>query len=271
MIADFNTPTLRESSVHFVKEGSIVRQIWGNADTILVIFAGAAAEFALNKAVDWLYFTGRLPADPLGRLFSTVSYARAIVFSERKAALRAIEAIAAIHADVEAKRGTRIPDWAYRDVLFMLIDYSIRAYELLDRKLSRDEKQEVFDVFYEVGSRMGVPGLPETLEAWEAMRQEHLLQDLQRSPYTQDLFRQYRKHLGPLRYRILLETQKLVAPSRVLSLLGFHRQSFLKPLLGLYKLSRIFKVDWLLKELILPAEYKKQINALDQVPAGKHR
>ncbi|MEJ7663471.1 MAG: hypothetical protein WKG07_29945 [Hymenobacter sp.] len=39
---------------------------------VLFIFAGAAAEFALNKAVDWLYFTGRLPADPLGRLFSTV-------------------------------------------------------------------------------------------------------------------------------------------------------------------------------------------------------
>lgn len=53
----------------FVNEGSIVREIWGKADTILFIFAGASAEFALNKSVDWLYFTGKLPADPLGRLF----------------------------------------------------------------------------------------------------------------------------------------------------------------------------------------------------------
>jgi hypothetical protein len=53
----------------FVSEGSIVREIWGKADTILFIFAGASAEFALNKSVDWLYFTGKLPADPLGRLF----------------------------------------------------------------------------------------------------------------------------------------------------------------------------------------------------------
>src|SRR5215218_9421623 len=105
----------------FVEEGSIVRKIWGKGDTILFIFAGAAAEFALNKAVDWLYFTGRLPADPLGRLFSTVSYSRQIIFSEKNAALRSIDAMTAIHAGVEARRAASIPHWAYRDVLFMLI------------------------------------------------------------------------------------------------------------------------------------------------------
>src|SRR6187549_2841096 len=124
---------------YFVDKHSIVRQIWGKSDTILFIFAGASAEFALNKAVDWLYFTGRLPADPLGRLFSTVSYARAIVFSEKHSALRAIDAMASIHANVEVNRGAKIPDWAYRDVLFLLIDYSIRAFETLERKLSTDE------------------------------------------------------------------------------------------------------------------------------------
>src|SRR2546430_6769723 len=110
---------------HFVNEDSIVREIWGKADTVMFIFAGAAAEFALNKAVDWLYFTGRLPADPLGRLFSTVMYARKIVFSENEDALKAIDQITAIHKSVETKRGDKIPDWAYRDVLFMLIHYSI--------------------------------------------------------------------------------------------------------------------------------------------------
>src|SRR6187399_2880362 len=103
-----DTPT-----VYFVNPSSIVRRIWGKADTILFIFAGAAAEFALNKAVDWLYYTGRLPADPLGRLFSTVSYSRQIIFSEREAALKAIDKINAIHKGVEAGRGAQIPDWAY--------------------------------------------------------------------------------------------------------------------------------------------------------------
>ncbi|RZM12276.1 MAG: DUF2236 domain-containing protein, partial [Pedobacter sp.] len=137
----------------FVEPNSIVRKIWGKSDTILFIFAGAAAEFALNKAVDWLYFTGKLPADPLGRLFSTVRYARKIVFSPMDDANKAIDIMRQIHGAVEQNRGAIIPDWAYRDVLFMLIHYSIAAYELLEKKLSDDDKQEVFDVFYRVGIR----------------------------------------------------------------------------------------------------------------------
>src|SRR5258707_4465587 len=143
----------------FVHEQSIVRKIWGHSDPVLLVFAGASAEFALNKAVDWLYFTGRLPADPLGRLFSTVVYAQKIVFAESDAAFAAIDRIAAIHRDVEQQRNDRIPDEAYLDVLFMLIDYSIRSFELLQRKLTTEEKGEVFDVFNRVGARMGLKGL----------------------------------------------------------------------------------------------------------------
>lgn len=250
---------------YFVDKNSVVREIWGKADTILFIFAGAAAEFALSKAVDWLYFTGRLPADPLGRLFSTVSYARMIVFSEKKEALRAIDSMAAIHSDVEKKRGATIPDWAYRDVLFMLIDYSIRAFEVLEHDLNIDEKKEVFQVFYRVGKRMGLNGLPESFEEWEKMRQEHIKQNLQHSHYTDDLFTQYRKHLGFMRYRILLEAQTLVVPEKVGKLLGLRSFSLLKPILGLYKMSRIIKADWLLKSLIMPPGYKKEIKALDHL------
>jgi uncharacterized protein (DUF2236 family) len=251
---------------YFVDKQSIVRQIWGKSDTILFIFAGASAEFALNKAVDWLYFTGRLPFDPVGRLFSTVSYARAIVFSEKQAALRAIDAMATIHANVEAKRGVTIPDWAYRDVLFMLIDYSIRSFEVLERELAQPEKDEVFQVFTRVGNRMGVKGLPVTFEAWELMRKEHLDQNMQRSNYTNDLFAQYRKHLGEIRYKILLEAQTRVAPRKVSELLGFRKVSLLTPLIALYKVSRSINIDWLLKAIILPSKYKNEITALDSAP-----
>src|SRR5204862_6303857 len=113
----------------FVEENSIVRKIWGKSDTVLFIFAGASAEFALNKAVDRLYFTGKLPSDPLGRLFSTVSYARKIVFSPMGEANKAIDVLRQIHTSVEQSRGFSIPDWAYRDVLFMLVHYSIASYE----------------------------------------------------------------------------------------------------------------------------------------------
>ena len=59
-----------------------------------------------------------------------------------------------IHSGVEKSRGAYIPDWAYRDVLFMLIHYSIASFEVLERKLTEEEKEEVFDVFYRVGARM---------------------------------------------------------------------------------------------------------------------
>ncbi|MDB5120710.1 MAG: hypothetical protein JWN56_1928 [Sphingobacteriales bacterium] len=247
----------------FVDEDSIVRKIWGKADTILFIFAGASAEFALNKAVDWLYFTGRLPADPLGRLFSTVAYARQIVFSEYHAALNAIDKITAIHQTVEKNRGAQIPDWAYRDVLFMLIDYSIRSFEVLERKLTNREKAEVFAVFNQVGSRMGIKGLPETYLDWMVMRDQHLQENMICSDFTVDLYKQYRSHLGFVRYLVLKQTQVLVVPERVNKLLGLGATGFLAPVLQIYKLSRWLSFEGLLKNAILPKDYKAQIKDLD--------
>ena len=250
-------------SMPFVREGSVVRRLWGSADIILFIFAGAAAEFALNKAVDWLYFTGKLPADPLGRLFSTVGYARRIVFSSNEEAHKAIDAIRQIHSAVEGARGAAIPDWAYRDVLFMLIHYSIAAGELFGPRLSRADKAEVYDVFCRVGTRMGIKDLPHSYAEWLPARAQHLAEDLARSTYTADLFRQYKKHLGYVRYIILLEGQKLVVPERVSRLMGFPRFSWLRPALPLYRLCRRLRMDWMLKALLLPAAYKAQIAELD--------
>jgi hypothetical protein len=247
----------------FVKQNSIVRQIWGNGDTILFIFAGASAEFALNKAVDWLYFTGKLPSDPLGRLFTTVAYARQIVFSENTAAIRAIDKITAIHHAVETARHQRIPDWAYRDVLFMLIDYSIRAFELLERKLTEPEKTEVFTVFYRVGLQMKLTGLPSGYRGWLFMREQHIKENLAYSHYTEDLYKQYRKHLGLIRYLILKQAQVLVVPDSVNKLLSLGKIRWLKPVLFVYKLSRLVKVERFLKNAILPMEYKKEIENLD--------
>jgi hypothetical protein len=247
----------------FVDKGSIVRKIWGKADTVLFVFAGASAEFALNKAVDWLYFTGRLPADPLGRLFSTVMYARLIVFSEKEAAHKTIDKISSIHAAVENSRGSLIPDWAYRDVLFMLIHYSQASFELLERKMTDKEKEELFDVFNRVGLRMGLKGLPANYNEWIIMRNEHLQNDLVKSNYTVDLFRQYRKHLGWMRYKLLIESQKLVAPLFAKQLLELGRIPWLSPVMVIYKFSRRIKMDWLLKSLVLPKAYKKQIKELD--------
>ncbi len=255
----------------FVDKTSIVRKIWSNSDVILFIFAGSAAEFALNKAVDWLYFTGKIPSDPLGRLFSTVSYAQMIVFSDTETALKAIDKINSIHQGVEQSRGARIPDWAYRDVLYMLIDYSVSSYELLERKLSQEEKEEIFSVFQRVGKRMGLKELPEDYTEWLYSRKAHLRDDLVNGHFTKDLYKQYKKHLGSVRYLILLECQKLVVPSIVAELLKFGNSVKARMLMNLYLFSRKIKVDGLVKNILLPAEYSTQIKDLNYISPAKAR
>jgi len=248
---------------YFVEKGSVVREIWGKSDTVLFIFAGAAAEFALNKAVDWLYFTGRLPTDPLGRLFSTVSYARKIIFAENEPALKIIDSIYFIHKGVEKNRAKSIPDWAYRDVLYMLIHYSIASYEVLERKLSTSEKEEVYDVFYRFGKRMKLKNLAPNHHEWLSQRETDMNNDLAKSEYTTDLFKQYKKHLGEIRYFILIEGQKLIIPERVRKLLSFSRVSLLSFILPFYKFSKRVGFDRFIKKLLLPKKYEREIYELD--------
>ena len=248
---------------YFVEKGSIVRKIWGKSDTVLFIFAGAAAEFALSKAVDWLYFTGRLPTDPLGRLFSTVTYARKIIFAENAQAEKTIDSIYEIHKVVEKNRSASIPDWAYRDVLYMLIYYTIASYEALEKKLTLREKEDVYDVFYRFGNRMKLKDLSPDYQTFVAQRNEDLENDLEKSDYTIDLFAQYKKHLGSVRYFILIEGQKLIVPEKVRHLLGFKKTSALTYILPFYTFSKLIRVDDFIKRLILPRKYKKEIYALD--------
>lgn len=249
----------------FVREDSIVRRIWGRSETVLFIFAGASAEFALNKAVDWLYFTGKLPADPLGRLFSTVAYAKKIVFASEEQAHAAIDTMRQIHSGVESKRGASIPDWAYRDVLYMLIYYSIASFELLDRKLISEEKEEVYDVFFRLGSRMGLHDLPAGYMNWLSDREAHLQNDLKYSLHTTDLFSQYKKHLGRFRYTVLIEAQKLLVPEQVGNLMQFGKNKWLKPVIPMYTFLQLISLDILVKAILLPGKYKEEIRGLEMM------
>lgn len=253
------------TTVAFVQETSIVRRIWGDADVILLIFAGSAAEFALNKAVDWLFFTGKLPADPIGRLFSTVQYAQQIVFADAAQARQAVGRMATIHAGVENKRGYAIPDWAYRDVLYMLIDYSERAYALLHRPLTDSERAEIFDTFRQVGDGMGVQALPATYSAWQTDREKHLANDLERSGHTDTLFRRYREEIGDWRYNLLRQAQSLLVPARVAHLLDLPQRPLLSRLLWIYPTARKLGLRSLIQRILLPATYLARIQGLERV------
>ncbi|MFT3701085.1 MAG: oxygenase MpaB family protein [Agriterribacter sp.] len=248
---------------YFVQKDSIVRKIWGRADTVLFIFAGAAAQFSLNKAVEWLYFTGKLPADPIGRLFSTVSYARHIIFSEKEKALAAIARMKSIHTNVENARGHAIPDWAYREVLFMLIYYSVASFELLERTLTDEEKEEVLRVFYEVGTGMGIPQLPVDYKSWLIMHERQLTHNLEKSQYSVDLYKQYRTHLGSFRYYILLQVQSVLTPPQVINLLSLQSSVILRPLILLYKVCRHLNIENILQRMLLPSKYRDQLKELN--------
>lgn len=241
-----------------------MRRIWGRADTVLFIFAGAAAEFALNKSVDWLYFTSRLPKDPVGRMFTTISYAHQIIFMDEAHALAAIAQINTIHKAVEEKRGLQIPAWAYRDVLFLLIHYSISAFELLQRRLKPAEKEEVFSVFRRIGTLMHIANLPDTYAQWADERQKHLRQNLERSHFSTDLFLQYKRQLRPLRFRIMLQVQAALAPHRVRTLLGLQRSRSFGALLAVYRCIRGTYTQYCLLPLLMPRPYFEQVYRLNR-------
>jgi uncharacterized protein (DUF2236 family) len=251
----------------FVARGSVVRKIWGDPEVVLLIFAGSAAEFALNRAVDWLFFTGKIPNDPVGRLFSTVRYAREIVFAEEDAARRTLQRINAAHASVESARGGTIPEWAFRDVLYMLVDYSERAHRMLYGALTGPEREELYAVFRRVGEGLNVKELPEDYEHWRADRRAHLERDLTYSKHTALLYGQYRRHLGEWRYQLLLQVQALLVPERVRGLLRLRRRAFFSAAVDVYASLPLPGLRPLLRRLLLQPRYWNDVAELERAPA----
>ena len=248
----------------FRSESSIVKKIWGSTDITLFIFAGAAAEFALNKQADWLYFTGKLPADPIGRLFSTVHYAQEIIFTEERSALSTIDRINSIHHAVESARGIQIPETAYKDVLYMLIHYSIAAFELLERKLNMDEKDEVVLTFRMIGERMKLRNIPASYGVWSRDYAKHLQQNLENGFYTKDLFKRYRKHLGAFRYFLVLEIQRMLVPGHVNELLHLGKPRIAHRVLPAYRLIRRTVIGKVLLQMMVPQRFQSQLAAMNK-------
>lgn len=249
---------------YFVKPDSIVRQIWGDADCILFIFGASSGEFALHKSVDWLFFTGKLPSDPIGRLFSTVVYAQKIIFEEKAKAEKTLQNIKNIHVGVENNRGFQIPNWAYQDVLYMLIHHSISAFELLHRTLTLSEKREIFQVFHEVGIRMGITDLPKNFENWEVKRKENLSENYQKTELSTKLFEAYKTHLGSLRFRLLLYVQKTLLPVEIKKLAESFRTPNLDILMHCYKITKSYWPLSKLKFYLLPRQYRALLRNLVQ-------
>lgn len=253
----------------FAHGRSVVRRIWADGDMVLLIFAGSAAEFALNRAVDWLFFTGKLPADPIGRFFVTTSYAQRIVFADEATAQRTLDGIRAAHEAVERRRGQTIPEWAHRDVLYMLIDYSERAHELLARPLTAEERDDLYDVFYRVGRGLGIRDLPPTYAQWKRDRERHLRADLAKSEGTEALYATYRREIGAWRYRLLLWIQAALVPAFVRDLIGLKPAAWFKPILRLYPILARAGLRSMIQRVLMPSEHLAGVRELYRKGSAK--
>lgn len=249
---------------NFVDKRSIVRRIWSNPDLILLVFAGSAAEFALNRAVDWLFFTNKIPNDPIGRFFSTVAYAQQIVFAKEDKAEEIIRRINVIHAGVEQAREQTIPEWAYRDVLYMLIDYSERAFELLYRPLTNGERSELYTTFKRLGEIMHIAGLPIDYGEWQIDRRLHLARDLAYTFYTERLFKRYCQQLGEWRYQLLLSVQALIVPPEVRRLLNLSANNPLSYFIWSYRIVDQFNLQTVVRRVLLPPEHLEAVERLSR-------
>src|SRR5215475_9617661 len=128
----------------------ITRTIWSDAENILLIYAGSAAEFALNPENHWLFYTGKLPSDPLRRFEGTLRYQRKLFFTPEEAIPALARHIKHVHSEVEKRRSQeqgdiKISDQAYLQVFSMLIEYGILGYEYLHcRKMTSQEREAYF-------------------------------------------------------------------------------------------------------------------------------
>ncbi len=244
----------------------VARRIWGSGDAILLMFAGSAAEFALNKAVDWLFFTNALPNAPIERFFETVRFAQAMVFGDEETASAAVRAVRDAHHAVEAARGGVIPQWSHRDTLFMLVEYGERAHEIVFGTMQPPERDAFWRDSMAMGGALGIRGLPETYDAYLHARAQHLRNHLARTAFTDQLYAQYRRHVGPLRMRALLDVQASLVPDHVRDLLDLRRRRYVEWLLPHYRRLRSVRLLKRLYPILLPAGYGWQLVALHRDP-----
>jgi hypothetical protein len=156
-----------------------------------------------------------------------------------------------------------IPDWAYRDVLFLLIDYGERAHEIIYGPLSPTDRQEHFEAFLAVGHAMHLSGLPTTYAEYQTQRHQQLLDDYAPSPLMERLCDSYRAAIGPWRYWLLRRIQANLLPTELLPVAGLRPNCLIGGILRCYRYlpGEGSKPRWLYN-LLLPSNMSQQVHKL---------
>ena len=223
----------------------ITRAIWGDPENVVLVYAGAAAEFALHPENHWLFYTGKLPSDPLGRFRDTLQYQQKLFFMPKERVPLVARHIKDMHRQVEAKRSgeegpSRISDKAYLQVFSMLIEYGILGFEYLNRRtMTRVEKEDYFNDIRSIARMMEIADFPPDYHHYLTQRTQMVVRELQFNSYTWELMKAYWKNLGPFRYWCLLQFQARFIDPILAQRLGLKAGRFFGWIYKLYPRVRI--------------------------------
>lgn len=183
----------------------ITRTIWGDLENIILIYAGSAADFALNPELDWLFFTHRLPDQPQARLLETFAYNQRLFFTPVAEVAALARGIRQIHTRVESARARAegappISNRAFLQVSDMLIDYGVRGYQYLHARCLTDAECEAYYAdMRQIGEWMHIEDLPADYAEWQQARERSVREHLAVNAHTAALYSSYRRDFGRVR------------------------------------------------------------------------
>lgn len=196
------------------KASKITQEIWSSQENVSLIFAGGAADFALNPESHWLFYTMELPNNPQQRFIDTIQYTKRMQLMDGDHVKQFAEKIRAIHTKVESSRSDdegkkmRMSNNAFKEVGDIIIDYAIRGWEYINRKqMSADDKESWYQDSRYIYAAMGVEDLPKDYKSWAKYREQSIKTRLVPNDYTDRMYQAYRNDLGFVRYWILRKMQ----------------------------------------------------------------
>ncbi len=238
--------------------------LWTDPDCLLLIFAASSAEFAVNPSAEWLFYTGKLPADPVGRFISTIHYMRELMRApSEEAYVAACRRIRGLHTKIEDKRGQLIPDEAYRDVLLMGMQNSVRALEVSQgRQITAAEAEAFVDNYSSMARHMGVPDYPQDYAEFLALRARRLA-SYETTKWTAKLYDSYRRALGPVGYWMLRKLTPALVEPQVATLAGLKPGLLSAGFARMFSRLRVFQVH----RYLLPAPARRMWTAANRAAA----
>ena len=249
----------------------ITRQIWTDIDNLVLVYVGSAAEFPLVPENDWLFYTGKLPAQPMDRFIDTIRVNHRIFTSPRDEIRALAVQIRDVHRTLEQRRSSEegarrvISNAAFKQVGAMLIDYGIRGYEYLHRRpLSDGEKEMYYADEREFLTMMEIEDVEPDYAAFSASRARMLSDVYARNELTDRFFDAYRQSLGSFRYGILTRVMACLVPDPIREKAGLRRSLAWEVAYRLYPALRCALTTWVTRKLLLTPSVRGVLHDLEQ-------